>query len=158
MLLLEIALATFMIIDSNSTHKPTARITAPHKVIGSIFHSPVFVLLINASIRLLTRSATISKQPADCLKAMKQTAHDLLHSTVNAYYLADYAYIAIFRTNDDGPHVRVCRLQTDVILLPVKPFESHFTINHSNNSILIVSSRLWSNQSQIAIEDTCIDH
>src|SRR6266581_3544752 len=117
MLLLETALATFMIIDSNSTHKPTAR-------------------------------------PRD----HETTAHGLSHPAVNAYHLADYAYLAIFRTNDDGAHVRVCRLQADVILLPVKPFESHLTINHSNYGILVIGSRLWSNQSQIAIEDTCVDH
>lgn len=49
MLLLEIAFVTFLNIGSNSTHKPTARMTAPHKVIGSMFIL-LFVLLIRAWI------------------------------------------------------------------------------------------------------------
>lgn len=44
MVLLKNARAAFLIVDSNSIHNPTARITAPHKVIGSIFHSPLVIV------------------------------------------------------------------------------------------------------------------
>jgi hypothetical protein len=40
----EIARAPFMMTASNSTHKPNTTITAPHMVIGSIFHAPVILL------------------------------------------------------------------------------------------------------------------
>src|SRR6185369_14912297 len=84
--------------------------------------------------------------------------HGSPHVPVKAYHLADDRDLAGTCRNYDGLHVGVLRLQADLPLLPIKALQGGFSFHHGNYYVPVVRHRLWTDQSQIAIADTGIDH
>src|SRR6185369_3830559 len=59
---------------------------------------------------------------------------------------------------EDRPHVRVRRLQANVVMFLVEPFDGCLTIEHGDHYVLLLGSRLRTNQCQISVQNPSFDH